>query len=34
MTCYYAKLNYCFSCKFGYQLKDAQYGTCVPIVYL
>lgn len=32
-TCFYAKLDYCFSCRFGYQLQNSQYGTCIPILY-
>ena len=31
-TCFFGELTYCFSCRFGYQLRNAQYGTCVPIV--
>lgn len=32
-TCFYSKLDYCFSCRFGYELQGHQYGTCVPILY-
>lgn len=32
-TCFYDNLDFCFSCKFGYQLKNARYGTCVPVLY-
>lgn len=33
MTCFYAKLDYCFSCRYGYQLVNSQYGSCSPSVY-
>ena len=32
-TCFYEQLNYCFSCRFGYQLRNSQYGTCIPVLY-
>ena len=32
-TCFYGQLTYCFSCRFGYQLKDHQYGSCEPLIY-
>ena len=32
-TCFFGELSYCFSCRFGYQLRNHRYGTCVPIVF-
>ena len=32
-TCFFGELTYCFSCRFGYQLRNSRYGTCVPMVY-
>jgi len=32
-TCFNERLDYCFSCSFGYQLKDARFGSCIPILY-
>lgn len=31
-TCFYAQLNYCFSCRTGYALLGGRFGTCIPIV--
>jgi len=32
-TCFNENLNYCFSCVFGYQLQNARFGTCKPVLY-
>lgn len=32
-TCFNERLDYCFSCAFGYQLKNTRFGSCVPIIY-
>ena len=32
-TCFNQNLDYCFSCAFGFQLRNARYGACIPIRY-
>ena len=32
-TCFYDVLDFCFSCRFGYQLQNHQYGRCVAILH-
>lgn len=31
-TCHFANYSYCFSCQLYYQLVQAQYGSCIPIL--